>query len=503
MSGTSLVTLSNETLTQVNAGIARPTYDRFALQQGIVHIGVGAFHRAHQALALDRLMNQGLASDWAICGVALLPSDEKLAKALKAQDCLYTSVEKFADGTKQARIIGSITEMLFGPDEMNLVLEKLSSPSIRVVSLTITEGGYNFDRVTGEFMADEPAIQRDLGHPDQPETVFGVLAAALRRRRNSGVEPFAVVSCDNIQGNGEVAKRMMVSFARLQDSDFADWIESTVPFPSSMVDRITPVTTEEDIRAVEHLIGVRDECPVVSEPFFQWVLEEGFPSGRPPLERAGVQVVPDVTPYEKMKLRLLNASHQGLCYFAHLKGHRLVHEACLEPDMSLFLRRFMDEEATPTLDPLPGVDLDAYKSELIERFQNPEVKDTVARLCTDSSDRIPKWLLDVVREQLAAGGPVTLSAAIVASWARYAEGVDEQGDPIDVVDPMRDELMDIAKTQRDTIEAFIANRELFGDLIDFPDFRNAYVAALQSLHHVGAAETLHALASDNNLAPTA
>jgi mannitol 2-dehydrogenase len=189
-----------------------------------------------------------------------------------------------------------------------------------------------------------------------------------------------------------------------------------------------------------------------------------------------------------------------LCYFAHLKGHRLVHEACLEPDMAVFLRRFMDEEATPTLDPLPGVDLDAYKTELIERFQNPEVKDTVARLCTDSSDRIPKWLLDVVRERLAADEPVTLSAAIVASWARYAEGVDEQGAPIEVVDPLRDELMAIASRQHEHIDAFIANRDLFGDLIDAPPFREAYVATLQSLHDAGSAETLHSLAHGQDLA---
>lgn len=486
--------LSASTLGSLDPQVAIPAYDRGRLTHGIVHIGVGNFHRAHQALALDRLMNAGLAYDWAICGVAVLPTDESLARRMQDQDCLYTLVEKSADGTWSPRVIGSITEVIF--DDPGRAMAKMTEPNVRIVSLTVTEGGYNFDRLTGAFMPDTPAIALDLAGTHAPRTFFGLMIEALRRRRNAGIPPFTVMSCDNIQGNGHVARRMFEAFARAQDPEFADWMVANVAFPNSMVDRITPVTTSEDIAAVTELIGVTDECPVVCEPFFQWALEDHFPQGRPPLEQAGAQLVADVAPYEKMKLRLLNGSHQGLAYFAHLMGYQYVHDATRDPDMAVFLRRYMDEEATPTLDPVPGVDLDAYKSQLIERFQNPEVRDTVARLCAETSDRIPKWLIPVVVDQLRENGQVELSAAIVASWARYAEGTDELGLPIAVVDPLKDELMPIAQRQREDDLAFLGNRRLFGDLVDDPRFTGPYVTALHSLHARGAARTLNSLTAE-------
>lgn len=485
--------LSASTLGMLDPQVAIPSYDRGRLTHGIVHIGVGNFHRSHQALALDRLMNAGLAYDWAICGVAVLPTDASLARRMQDQDCLYTLVEKSADGTWSPRVIGSITEVIF--DDPERAIAKMTEPNVRIVSLTVTEGGYNFDRLTGEFMLDTPAIVQDLSRTHPPRTFFGIITEALHRRRKAGIPPFTIMSCDNIQGNGQVARRMFEAFARAQDPEFAEWMLATVAFPDSMVDRITPVTTPEDVAAVKELIGVIDECPVVCEPFFQWALEDHFPQGRPTLEDAGVQLVADVAPYEKMKLRLLNGSHQGLAYFAHLMGYQFVHDATRDPDMATFLRRYMDEEATPTLDPVPGVDLDAYKSQLIERFQNPEVRDTVSRLCAESSDRIPKWLIPVVVDQLRHDGQVELCAGIVASWARYAEGVDESGTAIAVVDPLKDELMPIAQRQREDELAFIANRRLFGDLVDDPRFTRPYAQALHSLHARGAARTLHNLAT--------
>jgi mannitol 2-dehydrogenase len=260
-----------------------------------------------------------------------------------------------------------------------------------------------------------------------------------------------------------------------------------------MVDRITPATTDDDRAGILERFGIDDQWPVVCEPFTQWALEDAFSAGRPPYEDAGVQVVDDVAPYELMKLRLLNASHQALCYFAYLSGYRLVHEAAQDPLFQGFLRGYMDEEATPTLAPVPGVDLDDYKRTLIERFSNPEVRDTIARLCAESSDRIPKWLLPVVREQLAAGGEIGRSAAVVASWARYAEGVDEQGEPIEVVDRLKDTLMRNARRQRDDPDAFIAERDVFGDLVDHERFVAAYRSALASLHERGARATLESL----------
>jgi mannitol 2-dehydrogenase len=290
-----------------------------------------------------------------------------------------------------------------------------------------------------------------------------------------------------------MAREVFSAFARLRDPELGDWVENTVRFPNSMVDRITPVTTDEDRAQIAERFGVEDAWPVVCEPFTQWALEDNFSLGRPAFEAVGVQVVPDVEPYELMKLRLLNASHQGLCYFGYLAGYRLVHEVAQDPLFASFLLDYMNQEATPTLAPVPGIDLTAYKAQLIERFSNAAVRDTVARLCAESSDRIPKWLLPVVRENLAAGRPVTLSAAIVASWARYAEGVDEDGEPIQVVDRLADQLTAIAATQRDDPLSFIANRELFGDLVDQPEFTEPYLATLNSLHERGSRATLEDL----------
>jgi mannitol 2-dehydrogenase len=476
----------------LSASVPRPTYDRSRVETGVVHFGVGGFHRAHQAMYHDRLMNAGKALEWGICGVGVMPADRRMQEALDAQDGLYTLVVKHADGTYEPRVIGAITEYLFAPDDPEAVIEKLADEATRIVSLTVTEGGYSIDHVTGEF---DPAgdVARDLGPGATPRTTFGFVTEALRRRRERGLPPFTVMSCDNLQGNGHLSRLAFTSFARLRDPDLGGWVEREVRFPNSMVDRITPVTTDEDRAEVRERFGIDDRWPVVCEPFTQWVLEDAFSLGRPPYEDAGVQVVEDVEPYELMKLRLLNASHQALCYFAHLAGYRLVHEAAQDPLFRAFLRGYMDDEATPTLASVPGVDLDDYKATLIERFSNPEVRDTIARLCAESSDRIPKWLLPVVRRQLETGGPIEHSAAVVASWARYAEGVDEQGEAIEVVDRLRDSLMAIARRQREDPDAFIANRELFGDLVDDRRFVAAYRAALSSLHERGARATLESI----------
>jgi mannitol 2-dehydrogenase len=489
--------LSDRTLDALPPDVARPDYDRGGLRTGIVHVGVGGFHRAHMAMALDSLMSSGLATDWAICGIGLLESDRRMDEVFRAQDSLYTLTVKHPDGRRESRVVGSIVDYLFAPDDPDAVIEKMADPEVRIVSLTITEGGYNFDRVTGEFDASQPQVAADLAEGATPSTVFGFVTEALRRRRDRGVPAFTVMSCDNIQGNGHMAARMFTAFAELKDPELAAWIGGNVHFPNSMVDRITPVTSADDITEAETRTGLRDDWPVVCEPFFQWVIEDDFPSGRPPFEEAGAQLVSDVEPYELMKLRLLNASHQGLCYFGYLAGYRYAHEAVGDPLIAEFLRRYMDDEATPTLQPVPGIDLPSYKRTLIERFSNPEVRDTLARLCAESSDRIPKWLLPVVRERLEQGGDVEFSAAIVASWARYAEGVDEQGEPITVVDPLRDALVPIARSQRQNPLAFVQNRSLFGDLAEDARFTTPYTDVLAWLHTVGSHETLQRLVGES------
>jgi mannitol 2-dehydrogenase len=485
--------LNARTLAYWRGRVPVPDYDRDLVTPGVVHVGVGGFHRAHQAMYHDRLMNEGAALDWGICGVGIMAADQRMKEVLDAQDGLYTLVLKHSDGTYEPRVIGSIVQYLYAPDDPEAVIERMAASTTRIVSLTITEGGYNVSDVTGDFDALNPGVVADLASGAVPRTVFGLITEALRRRWKRGLPSFTIMSCDNLQDNGYRSKRVFTAFARLRDPDLGDWVEHETRFPNSMVDRITPVTTDADRAEIRERFGIEDQWPVVCEPYTQWVLQNSFTAGRPLYERAGVQVVDRVEPYELMKLRLLNGSHQALAYFGYLAGYRLVHEAAQDPLFQAFLLGYMDKEATPTLAPVPGVDLDGYKYTLIERFSNPQVRDTIARLCAESSDRIPKWLLPVVREQLANGGEIRRSAAVVASWARYAEGIDEAGQPIEVVDRLRDSLMRAARRQREDPDAFIENRGIFGDLADNKSFVTAYRSALASLHERGARATLESL----------
>jgi mannitol 2-dehydrogenase len=485
-----MVPLRPDTLVACAEHIATPAYDRAGLTAGVVHIGVGGFHRAHQAMYHERLMSRGEAMDWAIRGVGVLPGDRRMKAVMDAQDGLYTLVVKHPDGTLEPTVMGPILGFVLAPEDAEAAIEAMAAPATRIVSLTITEGGYNLDHVTGTFDAQAPAVVADLAPGATPRTAFGLVTEALRRRRDRGLEPFTVMSMDNLEGNGHLAQHAFSAFASLRDDALGAWIERTVAFPNSMVDRITPQTTDADRAVLRERFGIDDGWPVVCEPYSQWVLEDRFAAGRPPYEHAGVQVVGDVRPYELMKLRLLNAGHQVLCFFAYLAGHRLVHEAAQDPLLRRFLRGYLDEEATPAVPPVPGVDLFDYKDALIERFSNPEVRDTIARLCAESSDRVPKFLLPVIRDRLAAGGEIKRAAAAVAAWARYAEGVDEQGRPIEIVDPLRDRLTAAARRQRQDPDAFIADRRLFGDLVDDPRFVDAYRWALRSLHERGARATL-------------
>ncbi|WP_414688948.1 mannitol dehydrogenase family protein [Mycobacterium sp.] len=461
--------LNNATLADLP--IAAPTYDRGSVSVGIAHIGAGHFHRAHQATYIDRLLEQGLAHEWGICGVGVMPADWTMRDVLRDQDGLYTLILENPDGRRDARVIGSIIDYRYAPDDPESALEMLSAASTRIISLTITEGGY-----------------RD---PDGP--AFALITQALARRRDRGVPAPTIVSCDNIENNGEVAGRAVLANAERFDPALAEWVAEHTRFPSSMVDRITPATTLEMAAEVRRDFGVDDRWPVVAEPFSAWVLEDHFSDGRPPLEAAGVLLVDDVRPYELMKLRLLNAGHQCLCYFAHLCGFEFVHDAAQDPLFAEFLLSYFDSEAIPTLPPVPGIDLHEYGRTLVERFANPAVRDTVARLCAYSSDRIPKWLFPVICDNLDSDGPVQLAAAAVAAWARYAEGVDEWGEPFEVLDQLADSLIPIARSQYENPTAFIEITAVFGDLSHQPRFVEAYRWALDSLHRKGARATLEAL----------
>jgi mannitol 2-dehydrogenase len=466
---TSVMDLNNAALTRLP--IETPNYDRSSVTVGIAHIGTGHFHRAHQAMYIDRLLQQGLAREWGICGVGVMPGDWTMRDVLTDQDGLYTLVLENPDGTRDAHVIGSIIDYRYAPDDPEAAIELLAAPSTRIISLTITEGGYRD--------ADGPA--------------FTLITEALARRRSRGIAAPTVVSCDNIENNGEIAGRAVLANAESQDPELAEWVGEHVEFPSSMVDRITPATTLEMAKEVRRDLHVNDRWPVVAEPFTAWVLEDKFADGRPPLEQAGVLLVDDVAPYELMKLRLVNAGHQCLAYFAHLCGFEYVHEAARDPLFAEFLLAYFESEAIPTLPPVPGIDLHEFSRTLVERFSNPGVRDTVARLCAYSSDRIPKWLLPVICDNLASDGSVRVAAAVVASWARYAEGTDEWGEPYEVVDQLADSLIPIARSQYENPTAFIEIGSVFGDLAHQPRFVQAYTWALDSLHRKGARATLEAL----------
>ena len=485
--------LSNSTLSDVPSGISIPSYDRSDLKVGIMHFGVGGFHRSHQAMYLDRLMNAGRALDWAVCGVGVLPHDVRMRDALSAQDGLYTLVLRNPDGTENASVIGSIVDYLFAPDDPQQVIDRLADPGVRIVSLTITEGGYGVDPATREFDLTLPAVAHDLTSGELPQSVFGLVVAVLARRREDGIAPFTVMSCDNIQGNGEVARIAFTSFARAIDPELGDWIEREVAFPSSMVDRITPATTDADRSWVNEHFGIQDAWPVVAEPFVQWVLEDRFPAGRPPFEDAGVQMVDDVVPYELMKLRLLNATHQAMAYPGLLAGYRYAHEVCQDEDSVQFLRDYMALEGRPTLAAVPGIDLDAYQDQLIERFASPAIRDTLQRLAFDGSERIAGFLLPVVRDRLAAGGDISRAALVIAAWAQHLGGEDEQGQPIEIADQRAERLRAAMAREADDSLALLGQSDVFGDLAQDERFVAAYKAARSCIRERGAMGAIRAL----------
>ena len=467
-----------------------PTYDRLGIRQSIVHIGVGNFHRAHQAVYLDDLLRESDHSEWGICGVGLLEQDYRMRDALLPQDCFYTLVESSKTGN-HARVIGSLLNYLYAPDDPQAVIEKMTARECRIVSLTITEGGYYLIHGAGEFDENHPDFVDDLRHPHVPSCSFGYLAEALARRRKRGFPPFTVMSCDNLQQNGGVAKKMVLAFAEHRDRGLSQWIAENCAFPNSMVDRITPVTTDEHRSMVRNVFGIDDAWPVVTELFSQWVIEDTFPTGRPVWERVGVQMTADVLPYEKMKIRLLNASHQAICYIGMLLGYEFVHEAIADEGIRKLVQTLMDAEVTSLLPEIPGINLGEYKRTLIERFANSAIRDQLLRIGSEGSVRIPKFVLPSIVEQLARSGPIKMLSLTVAAWFRYLSGTDEQGRPTVINDPMADELREHALRGAEDPGELLGIRELFGDVLSSsPSLRSQLSHALSSLYQKGARATL-------------
>lgn len=475
--------LNQANISKVNDQVARPSYDRHKLKNGIVHIGVGGFHRSHQAYYLHQLLEKQNATDWAICGVGLREADRNMAETMQQQDCLYTLVTQHPDGKVNNEIIGSITEYLLAVDNPQEVIDKMAHPNTKIVSLTITEGGYNFNPITGAFNFENPAVQYELNHPNEPKTIYGFLTAALRERRKKELPPFTILSCDNIQHNGDVARKMILAFTKKQDADLAAWIAREVSFPNTMVDRITPVTTAATIDYLKAKFDINDSWPVICEPFIQWVIEDDFSNGRPPLEKLGVQFVPDVSPYEKMKIRLLNAGHSVLGILGAIHGYPTI-DTCMEDAVfAEFMRQFMDKEATPILGDIQGIDLGKYKDSLEERFANPNIKDSVSRICSESSAKLPKFLIPTLRENLEQAGSIKYATFILAAWCYYSDkGIDENGKPIEIIDEQKETLNQMAKSTEHNVTAFLELSEIFGDLIENERFSELYTSMVRSIY---------------------
>lgn len=466
-----------------------PHYDRTEIGQGIVHVGVGGFHRAHQTIYTEDLFNQNRDFEWGFCGVGLLPHDRKMRDALLSQDCLYTLVERSIEGDR-ARIVGSIVNYLFAPDNREAVIEKLAAPETKIVSLTITEGGYYLDAETGALNAQHPDLQHDLAHPHEPHCSFGFLLEALDRRRQRGQAACTLMSCDNVQSNGDNLKTQLMAFAELRNPNLANWMAQNCQFPNSMVDRITPATTDEHCQLVREKFGISDEWPVMTESFKQWVIEDHFVQGRPRWEQVGAQMTNDVLPYEKMKLRLLNASHQALCYIGMLLGYEFVHQTMENPNIRALVQQLMDEEVTPILPTVPGIDLEDYKATLIERFANPAIRDQLSRIGIYGSSGLPKFLLPSITEQLRRGGSITLLSFTVACWFRYLNGRDETGREIKMKDPMAPKLQQLARASKEPT-LLLAEREIISaELANSPEFVRQVRAFLASFYDQGAQATL-------------
>ncbi|MBJ3783271.1 mannitol dehydrogenase family protein [Devosia sediminis] len=476
------------------SGVAVPGYARDGLSAGIVHFGVGNFHRAHQAVYLDDLFALGEAHDWALVGAGVREADEAMRQKLGAQDWLTTVVEQEADAST-ARVTGSMIDYL-PPGDSAAIIACLADPAIRIVSLTITEGGYYIDPASQRFDPSHPDIAHDAAHPDAPKTVFGLILAGLQRRRELGIVPFTVMSCDNIPGNGHVTENAVAGLAALLDPDLAAWVKASVAFPNGMVDRITPATSDREKSLLAEQFGVDDAWPVFCESFRQWVLEDNFPAGRPALEKVGVQFVSDVAPYEHMKIRILNGGHATIAYPAGLLDIHFVHEAMEHPLIAAFLRKVETEEIIPVVPPVPDTDLNGYLALCERRFANPKIGDTIRRLCLDGSNRQPKFIIPSALDRENANGGLTGLALVSALWCRYCFGTSDSGAVIEPNDPNWDRLTVQARKARDNPAAWIEMTDIYGALSQSKAFRSAFTRALQSLWTQGTKATLEAYLAD-------
>ena len=480
--------LSRRTLDRLPATVRRPAYDLAGLRTGIVHLGLGAFHRAHQAAYTQPLLEAD--PSWGILGVSLRRAETR--DALAPQDGLYTLAQRDGLG-ERLEIIGALTGLCVAPEDPSALVARMAHPDVRIVTLTVTEKGYCWNPATGELDETDPAILADLADPDRPRTAPGFLAAALRARRAAGTLPFTVLSCDNLPANGRTTHRVLTRFAHRLDPEFGAWVQTELACPDSMVDRIVPATTDADRARIAAMLGMQDAWPVIAEPFTQWVIEDRFPQGRPEWERTGATMVSDVRPYEDMKLRLLNASHSSIAYLGQLAGWETVADAMAVPPLRVHVSALMQETAT-TLHMPAGMDLDAYRNALLARFANPALRHRTAQIAMDGSQKLPQRLLAAATDRLAAGQGVDRITLGVAAWLRFVQGYSDAGAALELNDPLAARLRSAAPgsaSPRQTVDGVFALGDVIpAHLAASGPFRAAVLAALECLTTQGATATL-------------
>lgn len=488
------VPLCRENLDEISKTTSVPNYLDKDLSAGILHFGVGNFHRSHQARYIHNLLQKGLALDWCIVGAGVLPVEIPSYEKLTKQDCLYTLVEKSPDNTSTSAVVGSIIDFI-KPTEAQAVLDKLADPKIRIITLTITKGGYLLSPKTGEFDPTHPAVKEDAnrftrGKGELPKTVFGLLVNALKARRENGTTPFTVLSCDNMPENGEMTRRALVGLAGMCDSDLSNWITDNVSFPCCMVDRITPATGDHQRSIVRKLCNIEDVTPVVSESHQQWIVEDKFPAGRPPLEKVGVKFVDDVSSFERMKMRILNGAHASLVHASGLLGLEFVHNALGDSDIRDFLIKVEREEIVPIVGDVSGVDLNEYLDTTINRLGNPTVCDRIDRLCGDGSNRQTKYIIPSALDNVNAGNNPEGLALVSAFWCRYYYGEIESGEKVTPVDSMWEHLNELSKRAKDEPAVWLSEKKLYGELADSKPFVESFSKWLEIIWSDGTRKAL-------------
>lgn len=482
--------LQGSTLAAVPAEVRRPGFDRSALSVGIVHLGLGAFHRAHQAVVNDAAIEASGERGWGICGVSLRQPDTR--DALAPQQGLYTLALRDADDQGRPRqrlqVVGSVVELLVAPEDPQAVLERIAAPGTRIVSLTVTEKGYHHHPAIGALRLDDADVQHDLAQPASPRTALGFIVHGLALRRARGLPPLTLLSCDNLPANGHLLQGLVLAMARQVDAALVDWIAQGCSFPACMVDRIVPRTTEADGAQVSAALGLHDAWPVLGEPFIDWVIEDRFAAGRPAWEQGGARFVDDVAPFELAKLRLLNGTHSTLAYLGSMAGLRTVDEAVREPALRRLIETMMLREIVPTLPHTPGFDLAAYSARIVARYANPALQHRLRQIAMDGSQKLPQRLLGTVRSRLQQGAGIELLALAVAGWLHYLRGVDEAGEAYAIDDPLAATLAGLR--QQGGAAAVLAHAPVFGDLAGEAAFHAPVLRWLQSLERVGVRATV-------------